>query len=374
MRRLYPSSARPARMRDALDAGDDYGVSDEPDWRSVDWHAHLHQAEIDGRRVNYVDIGSGDDDTRRLRPRPLGPVAELAREHSASRREPPRRGTRPARDGHSEMPPERISIQGYARDGHRAARAPHSSGSPGRQLDGRVRASEVTIRRPQLVERLVLVSAAGITTANLYRSPAALLARVLGVGMARGRRPVPRPRPPAAQPPSGARARRAPPVQAPSGLRLRGAHLRRRQNRVPAGAPRLPRLRLPRPRPRHHLPDAHRLGRGRHGPPGQGRARVRAAPAGLAQDRPEGHGPHPDGRAARHLQRRAPRSSSAAPRRSRRPSPGPPDRQLGFTAPRPGQTLAVDRNDLRPGVALARRRAGDRLLRGSRRTSAWTSP
>src|SRR5919109_4368809 len=60
MPRLFPSSARPARMRDAARAGEDYGVGDEPDWRSIDWRAHLHQTEIDACQINYVDIGSGD--------------------------------------------------------------------------------------------------------------------------------------------------------------------------------------------------------------------------------------------------------------------------------------------------------------------------
>ena len=39
---------------------DGYGETAEPDWRAIDWPAHLHQVEIDGTPVNYVDIGSGE--------------------------------------------------------------------------------------------------------------------------------------------------------------------------------------------------------------------------------------------------------------------------------------------------------------------------
>ena len=38
--------------------------------------------------------------------------------------------------------------------------------------------SEVAIRFPELVDRLVLVSAAGITSANVYRAPALMVGRV----------------------------------------------------------------------------------------------------------------------------------------------------------------------------------------------------
>ena len=37
----------------------DYGAPASPDWRAVDWRAHLHQVEVDGTPVNYVDIGDG---------------------------------------------------------------------------------------------------------------------------------------------------------------------------------------------------------------------------------------------------------------------------------------------------------------------------
>src|SRR5215210_6698694 len=49
-----------APIRAAKHAGDDYGATATPSWREVDWQAHLRNADIRGRRVNYVDMGQGD--------------------------------------------------------------------------------------------------------------------------------------------------------------------------------------------------------------------------------------------------------------------------------------------------------------------------
>src|ERR1700745_687412 len=37
-----------------------YGPTGRSAWMDVDWHAHLHFVEIDGRRVNVVEIGEGE--------------------------------------------------------------------------------------------------------------------------------------------------------------------------------------------------------------------------------------------------------------------------------------------------------------------------
>jgi hypothetical protein len=59
-KKLVPKITLPATLGQARFAGDDYGVPDEPDWRTLDWREHLRTARIDGRRVNYVDVGEGD--------------------------------------------------------------------------------------------------------------------------------------------------------------------------------------------------------------------------------------------------------------------------------------------------------------------------
>jgi pimeloyl-ACP methyl ester carboxylesterase len=60
MSKYFVPTARPAGYRSARSTGDRYGETALPDWREVDWRAHMHSAEIDGRPVNYVDIGSGE--------------------------------------------------------------------------------------------------------------------------------------------------------------------------------------------------------------------------------------------------------------------------------------------------------------------------
>ena len=60
LRSVWPSTARPLTHRAARKADATYGVSDAPDWRDVDWPAHTKQVEINGRSVNYVDIGKGN--------------------------------------------------------------------------------------------------------------------------------------------------------------------------------------------------------------------------------------------------------------------------------------------------------------------------
>src|SRR3712207_1249301 len=52
--------ARPAAPWAHRRAGDDDGRSAEPNWREIDWREHQRTAEIAGRPMSYVDIGSGD--------------------------------------------------------------------------------------------------------------------------------------------------------------------------------------------------------------------------------------------------------------------------------------------------------------------------
>ena len=45
-------------------AVDDYGSGPHAEWLAVNWCDYLKQIEVDGRSVNYVDIGStGNDET-----------------------------------------------------------------------------------------------------------------------------------------------------------------------------------------------------------------------------------------------------------------------------------------------------------------------
>ena len=199
MRTIRPSKALPALPRAARAAGDDYGVPARPGWREVDWSRHIREATIDGRRVNYVDIGAG----------PGAPVLfvhglggnwqnwlenlpRVARERRAVAVDLPG-------FGRSQMAPGAVSISGYARFldafcdelglGHVAV--------VGNSMGGFISA-ELAITFPARVERLVLAAAAGISSTNLRRRPLLTSARLAGVvvamATARTREAVSRPR------------------------------------------------------------------------------------------------------------------------------------------------------------------------------------
>lgn len=160
-----PLPTAPARRRAAIRAGDDYGVSDIPDWRAVDWPAHLHTIEIGGTPVNYVDIGEQGDE------RPIVFVHGLSGQWQNWLENIPRFAQRRrviAPDlpgfGMSPMPAEKITIDYYGRVVaelcDRLGLAP--AVLVGNSMGGYV-AAELAIDAPETVERLMLVSAAGIS-------------------------------------------------------------------------------------------------------------------------------------------------------------------------------------------------------------------
>ena len=60
MAKMFAPTAVPASVRAARRAGHGYGETARPNWRSIDWLEHLHQVNVAGTPVNYVDIGSGE--------------------------------------------------------------------------------------------------------------------------------------------------------------------------------------------------------------------------------------------------------------------------------------------------------------------------
>jgi pimeloyl-ACP methyl ester carboxylesterase len=179
MARVFASSARPTTPRAARRADDEYGVTAEPSWREVDWADHMHQADIHGSRVNYVDIGSGDGE-------PIVFVHGLGGQWQNWLENIPRAAQERrviALDlpgfGISEMPPWEISISNYARTVEALCQQLRLEriALVGNSMGGFV-SSEVAIRYPERVARLVLVSAAGISSANVYRAPALLVGRI----------------------------------------------------------------------------------------------------------------------------------------------------------------------------------------------------
>jgi pimeloyl-ACP methyl ester carboxylesterase len=187
MARVFASSARPTLPRRAPEAEAGYGATAEPSWREVDWPSHLQCVELHGSMVNYVDIGSGDRE-------PVVFVHGLGGQWQNWLENIPRSAQERrviALDlpgfGMSEVSRAEITISKYARCVE--ALCQHLElgrvALVGNSMGGFV-SSEVAIRYAERVERLVLVSAAGISSANVYRAPALLAGRIVGALTAYG--------------------------------------------------------------------------------------------------------------------------------------------------------------------------------------------
>ncbi|MCD6725745.1 MAG: alpha/beta hydrolase [Solirubrobacteraceae bacterium] len=163
---VWPSPARPASRRAARRADRGYGLPAEPSWRGIDWPAHTRRTAIRGGAVNYVDIGSGERAVVFVHG--LGGCwqnwletlpAVAAAGHRAVALDLPGFGC-------SDMPSEPITITRYALAVNELCHAIGlgSVALVGNSMGG-FTAAETAIRHPDRVERLVLVDAAGISTA-----------------------------------------------------------------------------------------------------------------------------------------------------------------------------------------------------------------
>jgi pimeloyl-ACP methyl ester carboxylesterase len=157
---------------------DGYGPDGRSEWLDIDWRAHLRSCSIEGTRVNYVEMGEGP---------PLVFVHGLAGcwqnwlenipYFARSRRVI-------AVDlpgfGESDLPLEDITIPGYGRfvDAFMGEIGVERGAIVGNSMGGFI-AAEVAVSHPARVDKLVLVSAAGVMT---VRAAQLALAR----GLARG--------------------------------------------------------------------------------------------------------------------------------------------------------------------------------------------
>jgi len=173
----------PARRHDAIRAGDDYGVSDTPDWREVDWATELKTIDIDGVAINYVDVGERND----LRPivyvhglsgqwqNWLENIRRFARGRRVVALDLPGHGRTP-------IPNEQITIEYYGRVVAELCRRLDLGPVVlvGNSMGGYISA-EVAIKAPELVERLVLVSSAGISQREAPRGTVLRVGRILAL-------------------------------------------------------------------------------------------------------------------------------------------------------------------------------------------------
>jgi 4,5:9,10-diseco-3-hydroxy-5,9,17-trioxoandrosta-1(10),2-diene-4-oate hydrolase len=141
-----------------------YGPTGRSAWMDVDWRAHQRFVEIDGRRVNVVELGEGE------------PAVVFVHGLAGSWQNWLENVPHFAAAGHrviafdlpgfgvSDEPGEKISIPGYARlvDTLLDRLGVGPAVLVGNSMGGFI-AAEVAIQYPARVQRLVLVSAAGLT-------------------------------------------------------------------------------------------------------------------------------------------------------------------------------------------------------------------
>ena len=143
----------------------DYGNPD-PDWLKVDWREHLHRVELPGAEVNYAEIGAGEPI---LFVHGLGGcwrnwlenLPHFGRTHRAIALDLPGFGDSP-------MPSWPIDMPNYGRLIHDFCEKlgiDRVAALVGNSMGGFV-STEAVIERPSRFEKLVLVSAAGISFAE----------------------------------------------------------------------------------------------------------------------------------------------------------------------------------------------------------------
>jgi pimeloyl-ACP methyl ester carboxylesterase len=172
MSKKFVPTARPATVRAARRAGQGYGETAEPDWRSIDWLEHLRQVDVGGTPVNHVDLGAGDGE-------PIVFVHGLGGQWQNWLENLPRAALERrviALDlpgfGLTPMPGDEITIPGYGRcvDALCEKLDLGRVDIVGNSMGGYI-AAEVAIQFPQRIDQLLLVSAAGITSADIARRP-----------------------------------------------------------------------------------------------------------------------------------------------------------------------------------------------------------
>jgi pimeloyl-ACP methyl ester carboxylesterase len=163
-----------------------YADGDDATWMGVDWTAFQRTLELDGQRVNVLDTGETDP----ARPALLFlhgwssnwqifllNIAAFMDTHRVLSLDLPGFGA-------SEMPPEPVSIRGYARtvDAMCDALGVERVSVVGNSMGGFIGA-ELALSFGTRVDRLVLVSAAGLSTENLPRTLSLTAARVVAAGV-----------------------------------------------------------------------------------------------------------------------------------------------------------------------------------------------
>jgi len=150
-----------------------YGPVGRSPWLDIDWRVHQRWVSVRGQPVNTIELGSGPPlvfvhGLTGSWQNWLEQLPVLAPEHRTVAMDLPG-------FGHSPMPREQITITGYARllDGLFDELGIESAAVVGNSMGGFVSA-ELAIAFPRRVERLALVSPAGLSTYRDARATRAL--------------------------------------------------------------------------------------------------------------------------------------------------------------------------------------------------------
>src|ERR1700722_5633591 len=145
------------------DSAQPYGAVGRSPWMDVDWREHQRWVQVNGTPVNEIDMGEGSPivfvhGLSGSWPNWLEQLPVFARDHRVIAMDLPG-------FGYSPMPSETITISAYARilDKLLGELGVDAAVVVGNSMGGFISA-ELAIAFPQRVERLVLVSAAGIST------------------------------------------------------------------------------------------------------------------------------------------------------------------------------------------------------------------
>ncbi len=145
------------------DRQESYGPQGRSGWLDVDWRAHQRWVQVAGKPVNLIDMGEGPaivfvHGLSGSWPNWLEQLPFFAQDHRVIAMDLPG-------FGHSPMPEKRITISEYGRivDSLLETLGVSAATVVGNSMGGFVSA-ELAIAFPQRVERLVLVSAAGVST------------------------------------------------------------------------------------------------------------------------------------------------------------------------------------------------------------------
>jgi len=178
---FFPFASPLDELPDATPAEgpDPYGNPD-PEWLGIDWRQHLHRIDIGGaREVNYVEMGPDSGKALLLVHGLSGSwqnwlenIPYFARDHRVIALDLPGFGDSP-------MPDWEISVEAYGRFVLEFCDAlgVERSTVVGNSMGGFI-AAETTSRQSERFEKLVLVSAAGVSHARMRRQPAEVAARM----------------------------------------------------------------------------------------------------------------------------------------------------------------------------------------------------